>query len=134
MGFDAQAATNSYIDSLGAEALAQAAAYTSGNQWLMLWSLGVTIVSTWLIIRSDILTSLSEKLSTKGTFNRAFRVSAAFIVLSAIIELPWTIYTGWYRQTQYDMTDQPLGDFLGQSGLSLALSAVHPRDLYKPES
>ena len=124
MGFDAQAATNSYIDSLGAEALAQTAAYTSGNQWLMLWSLGVTIVSTWLIIRSGILTSLSEKLSTKGTFNRAFRVSAAFIVLSAIIELPWTIYTGWYRQTQYDMTDQPLGDFLGQSGLSLALSAV----------
>jgi STE24 endopeptidase len=45
-------------------------------------------------------------------------------VLSAIIELPWTIYTSWYRQTQYDMTTQPLGDFLGQSGLGLALSAV----------
>ena len=124
MAFDAQAATNTYIDSLGSEALAQAAAYTAGNQWLMLWSLGVTMISTWLIIRSGILSSLSYKLSEKGAFNRAFRVSAAFIVLSAIIELPWTIYTSWYRQTQYDMTDQPLGDFLGQSGLSLALSAV----------
>ena len=46
MAFDAQAATNTYIDSLGSEALAQAAAYTAGNQWLMLWSLGVTIIST----------------------------------------------------------------------------------------
>lgn len=124
MTFDAEAATNTYIDSLGPEALAQAAAYTAGNQWLMLWSLGVTLVSTWLIIRSGILTSLSSKLHEKGAFNRAFRVSAAFIVLSSIIELPWTIYTSWYRQTRYDMTDQPLSDFLGQSGLSLALSAV----------
>ena len=124
MAFDTEAATNAYIDSLGSEALAQAAAYTAGNQWLMLWSLGVTIISTWLIIQSGILTSLSNKLSGSRAFNRAFRVSAAFVVLSAIIELPWTIYTSWYRQTQYEMTDQPLGDFLGQSGLGLALNAV----------
>lgn len=124
MAFDAVSATNAYIDSLGTEALAQAAAYTAGNHWLILWSLLATVVSTSLIVRSGILVALSNKLSQRGAFNRAFRVSAAFIVLSAIIELPWTIYTSWYRQTQYDMTTQPLGDFLGQSGLGLALSAV----------
>jgi len=124
MAFNAEIATKAYIDGLGEEALMQAAAYTAGNHWLMLWSLGVTVVSTWLILRSGILTTLVDKLSGKGLFNRAFRVSAAFIVLSSIIELPWTIYTSWYRQTQYDMTAQPLGDFLGQAGLSLALSAV----------
>ena len=124
MAFDAVSATNAYIDSLGTEALAQAAAYTAGNHRLILWSLLATVVSTSLIVRSGILIALSNKLSQRGAFNRAFRVSAAFIVLSAIIELPWTIYTSWYRQTQYDMTTQPLGDFLGQSGLGLALSAV----------
>ena len=124
MAFNAEMATKAYIDGLGEEALAQAAAYTAGNHWLMLWSLGVTVLSTWLILRSGILTTLVGKLSGKGLFNRAFRVSAAFIVLSSIIELPWTIYTSWYRQTLYDMTVQPLGDFLGQAGLSLALSAV----------
>lgn len=124
MAFNAEMATKAYIDGLGEEALAQAAAYTAGNHWLMLWSLGVTVLSTWLILRSGILTTLVGKLSEKGLFNRAFRVSAAFIVLSSIIELPWTIYTSWYRQTQYDMTAQPLGDFLGQAGLSLALSAL----------
>ena len=124
MAFNAEMATKAYIDGLGEEALAQAAAYTAGNHWLMLWSLVVTVLSTWLILRSGILTTLAVKLSGKGLFNRAFRVSATFIVLSSIIELPWTIYTSWYRQTQYDMTAQPLGDFLGQAGLSLALSAV----------
>ena len=124
MAFNAEIATKAYIDGLGEEALMQAAAYTAGNHWLMLWSLVVTVLSTWLILRSGILTTMVDKLSGKGLFNRAFRVSAAFIVLSSIIELPWTIYTSWYRQTQYDMTAQPLGDFLGQAGLSLALSAV----------
>ena len=124
MAFNAEMATKAYIDGLGEEALVQAAAYTAGNHWLMLWSLVVTVLSTWLILRSGILTTLAVKLSGKGLFNRAFRVSATFIVLSSIIELPWTIYTSWYRQTQYDMTAQPLGDFLGQAGLSLALSAV----------
>jgi hypothetical protein len=37
MAFDAVSATNAYIDSLGTEALAQAAAYTAGNHWLILW-------------------------------------------------------------------------------------------------
>jgi STE24 endopeptidase len=88
MAFNAEVATKAYIDGLGEEALAQAAAYTAGNHWLMLWSLGVTVLSTWLILRSGILTTLVGKLSGKGLFNRAFRVSAAFIVLSSIIELP----------------------------------------------
>ena len=124
MNFNAELATQAYIDGLGEEALAQASAYTSGNQWLMLWSLFVAIVSTWLIIRSGLLTRLSNKLVNKSLFSRSFQISASFIVISAIIELPWTIYTGWYRQTSYDMTSQPLGDFLSQSAIGLAINAI----------
>ena len=124
MNFNAELATQAYIDGLGEEALAQASAYTSGNQWLMLWSLLVAIVSTWLIIRSGLLTRLSNKLVNKSLFSRSFQISASFIVISAIIELPWTIYTGWYRQTSYDMTSQPLGDFLSQSAIGLAINAI----------
>ena len=124
MNFDAELATRAYIDGLGEEALAQASAYTSGNHWLMLWSLFVTILSTWLIIRSGLLTRFSSKLENSSLFSRAFQISASFIVISSIIELPWTLYTGWYRQTSYNMTSQPLGDFLSQFALGLALNTV----------
>ena len=40
MTFDPSAATAAYIDGLGPEALAKAAAYTSGGHWLLLWGLG----------------------------------------------------------------------------------------------
>jgi STE24 endopeptidase len=124
MNFDAELATQVYIDGLGEEALAQASAYTSGNHWLMLWSLFVAILSTWLIIRSGLLDRLSSKLENSSLFSRAFQISASFIVISSIIELPWTLYTGWYRQTSYNMTSQPLGDFLSQFALGLALNTV----------
>ena len=45
-------------------------------------------------------------------------------MISAIIELPWTLYTGWYRQTSYNMTSQPLADFLSQSAIELAINAI----------
>ena len=124
MSFDAELATKAYIDGLGAEALAEAAAYTTGNQWIMLWSLVVSIISTWLIIRSGILNRLNDRFANSSLFTRAFVVSAVFMIVSAIIELPWAIYTSWYRQLQYDMTSQPLGDFLSQSGIGLAISSV----------
>lgn len=124
MAFDAELATKAYIDSLGAEALAEAAAYTTGNQWIMLWSLLVSIISTWLIVRSGILNRLNDRFINSSLFARAFVVSAVFMIVSAIIELPWAIYTSWYRQLQYDMTSQPLSDFLSQSGIELAISSV----------
>ena len=37
MTFDIQSATDNYINALGPEALAKAAAYTSGSHWIMLW-------------------------------------------------------------------------------------------------
>ena len=124
MAFDAELATKAYIDGLGAEALAEAAAYTTGNQWIMLWSLLVSIISTWLIIRSGILNRLNDRFANSSLFARAFVVSAVFMIVSAIIELPWAIYTSWYRRLQYDMTSQPLGDFLSQSGIGFAISSL----------
>jgi STE24 endopeptidase len=53
-----------------------------------------------------------------------FVVSAAFMLISSILALPWVLYTDWHRQRAYDLSQQPLGDFLGQLALSEAISAV----------
>ncbi len=124
MVFDANKATEAYIDGLGEEALAQAAAYTSGSHWLMLWGLLVAVLVTWLIVRSGLLNRVASSLENKSFFVRGFCISAVFIVLSGIIELPWSIYSGWWREMSYGRTSQPISDFLGQSGLGLALNAI----------
>ena len=124
MEFDPQLATQLLINSLGDEALAKAAAYTSGNHWLMAGSLMVSLVVAWLLIRSQLLVRLNDRLAQRGFFIRSFAVCAAFLVLSSIMELPWSVYANWWRETQYGRTSQPLADYLGQSGIGLATNAL----------
>ena len=38
--------------------------------------------------------------------------------------MPWSIFSGWWRETEYGRTSQPLMDFLGQGLLALAVSVL----------
>jgi STE24 endopeptidase len=124
MAFDPQAATAAYIDSLGADALTKAAAYTSGGHWLLLWNLLVTAAITWIIVRTGLLDRIDAKLSRRGRSLKAWVVAAVYILVSGLISLPWTVYTDWWRERGYGRTSQPLLDYLGQGVLSLVIAAV----------
>jgi STE24 endopeptidase len=124
LSFDPQAATAAYIDSLGAEALAKAAAYTAGGHWLLLWNLLVSALAAWLIVRSGILGRISAKFDTRRVNLKAFVIAAAYFLVVNLISLPWTLYQEWWRELGYGRTSQPIGDFLGQAALSVAIFAV----------
>jgi STE24 endopeptidase len=124
MAFDPQAATAAYIDALGADALAKAAAYTAGNHGLLLWGLVVSALCTWVIVRWGVLDRLAAKLGRRGPNFRAFLVSVAYFVLATLITLPWEVYANWWRERSYGRTSQPLLDFLGQQAIALVVFSV----------
>jgi len=124
MSFDVEAATAAYIDGLGEEALAQAAAYTTGNQWLMLWGLLISAMVTLIIIRTGWLTKTDDKLSKRGFIIRVFSISAVYLVVCEVLETPWSVFAGWWRETEYGRTSQPLMDFLNQGLLALVISVL----------
>ncbi len=120
---DAQTATTAYIDTLGAERLARAVAYTTGGHWLLLGSLLISLLSAYLIARSGVMTRAVTGRTQRP--NRAAALSAAvFLTLSALLSLPWTVYTDWCRERAYGRSSQPLGDFLGQWALGTAISVL----------
>ena len=120
---DVEAATAAYIDSLGPEALAKATAYTTGNHWLILGGLIVSAVVTFLIVRTGLLSRLEKRFGASST-RGIFLIGALYVLLSTVFALPWTIYTNWWRETAYDRTSQPLLDFLSQTAISTAISAL----------
>ncbi|MDQ1310725.1 MAG: endopeptidase [Pseudomonadota bacterium] len=124
MPFDPQAATAAYIDSLGADALAKAAAYTAGNHWLLLWGLVVSGVFTWVIVRWGILDRLATRLARRGVNLRTFVVAATFFALSSLLTLPWELYADWWRESRYGRTSQPLADYLGQQAIGIVIFAL----------
>ncbi len=124
MTIDPAAATAKYIDGLGPEALAKAAAYTSGGHWLLLWGLIVTGLVSWIIIRTGILEKVSNKLAARGFALRTWLVCTAFMLVSSLLALPWELYEEFWRETSYGRTSQPLADFLGQGAIGLGISSV----------
>jgi STE24 endopeptidase len=124
MEFDPNAATARYIDSLGPAALQKAHDYTVGGHWMLLWGLLVSAIVTWLIVRSGALDRVAAMIAERRRNLRAFVVSLVFIVVSAVLTLPWAIYESWWREKSYGRTSQPFGDFLGQHLLALAVSAL----------
>jgi STE24 endopeptidase len=124
MSFDPQAATVAYIDALGADVLAKAAAYTAGNHWLLLWGLLVSAVCTWVIVRWGVLDRLAARLGRRGPNVRAFLISVVYFVLATLITLPWEIYANWWREGSYGRTSQPFLDWLAQQAIALAVFSV----------
>ena len=120
---DIEAATANYIDSLGADALAKAAAYTSGGHWLILGGLIVSAIVTFLIVRTGILARIETRFGPSSA-RGIFLIGIVYSLLSTLFGLPWAIYSQWWRETGYDRTSQPLMDYLGQSAISTVITTV----------
>ncbi len=116
--------TARYVDSLGPEALAKAQAYTMGNHVLLFAGVAVSLLVAWLIVRSGLLDRVTSRLSKRSWAVMTLAVSAAYMAIADLLTLPWTLYTDWQRQHAYDLSKQPLGDFLGQWALGEAFEIV----------
>ncbi|MFM7405022.1 MAG: M48 family metalloprotease, partial [Erythrobacter sp.] len=112
------------VDSIGPEALAKAAAYTSGNHWLLLLNVGVSLLVALIMVRLKLLDRITARFAKPQGFLATFTVSAAFLLISTIVALPWTLYTDWQRERSYGLSSQPLGDSLSQLALSEVIGMV----------
>jgi STE24 endopeptidase len=116
--------TARYIDSLGTEALARSAAYTAGTHWLILGGLLVMALVTWVIVRSGLLTWLAGRLETRSWAIRTLIVCVGYFVVSALVSLPWTIFSEWGYDRSFGRTSQSLSDFVAQNLVDLAVTSL----------
>ena len=124
MAFDPAAATQEYMATLSDAELELARSYTTGNHWLILTGLIVGALVTWIIVRWGLLDRIAAKTKEMGWAIRTYIIGAVFLLVSALLTLPYAIYTDWWRQTEYGRTSQSLGDFLAQGAISLAITTL----------
>jgi STE24 endopeptidase len=77
-----------------------------------------------VFVKYGILNKIDAKLNKRSLWLRSFVISGAFIFLSSLLMLPWSIYSDWWREVSYGKTSQPIEDFLSQGGISLLLSSL----------
>ena len=119
-----EAATARYIDGLGAANLEKAAAYTNGNHWILLWNLVVAGLVTWLIVKWGLLDRIETRIGERRRGFRAFACQPDLFPGVRGDHPAMDIYEGWFRETSYGRTSQPIGDFLFQATLSTLITSV----------
>ena len=124
--FDPAAATAAYLAQLPPEAHLKAQHYTQGGHWLLLWGFVISVLAAWVIIRTGVLTKVGQGVERKKgrPFLASFVVAAVFVALSWLLELPWSVYSNWWRQKQYGLTSQAFSGWLTENLMGTAISLV----------
>lgn len=124
--FDAAAETARYLSTITPEAHTKAQAYTQGGHWLILGSAVVSLLISWLIIRSGVLVRIRQAI--EGWRSRPWLASLAVLavaqLLLTLLGLPWSIYESWWRESQYGLTSQSLPGWLGEWAIGSAIGLV----------
>ena len=123
--FDPAAATARYLSILTPEAHAKATAYTQGGHWLLLWGAVVAVVVSWIIVRSGLLARIRGKVGLGALGVPAvLAVAPVWFLMDSLLNLPWGIYSGWWRQLQYGMTSQALSGWMEDWGKGLIVGLI----------
>lgn len=126
-GFDPVAATDAYLASVDAAARARSDAYFEGTYWLILWNALVGIVIAGALLQAGVVSRLSQKTDrwTRGRkAARAFLFSLAYLAITGVLSLPWSLYVGWAREQQYGMSNQTLAAWLGEWSIATVVGTV----------
>jgi STE24 endopeptidase len=125
-GFDVEAATRAYLDTLAGAAREKSNAYFEGGYWLLLWNALVAVAVSWIVLHfgwSARWRELAERI-TKRRWLQPALYAVPFVVVSTLIALPWTIYTGYLREKQYDLMNLSFVGWLGEQAIALAVGIV----------
>ena len=124
--FDAAQATEAYIATIPAAERAKSDAYFEGGYWIGAWGTLITVLIAWLLLgtrSSARLRDFAER-RTRSQFPQVFVFAAGFFLALSLLMLPWTLYTEFFREHQYGMSNQDPGAFLGEWLIALALGLV----------
>lgn len=125
-GFDPEAATRAYTDTLQGAARDQSNAYFEGGYWLILWGAIVGVLVEWIVLRTGLsarFRDLGEKITKRRWLVPAL-FAIPYVIVSTLIVLPWTIYTGFIREGQYGLMNLGFGEWLSEQAIGLGLGIV----------
>jgi STE24 endopeptidase len=124
--FDPAAATAAYLATLSPAVHAKAQAYTQGGHWLLLWGFLISVLVSFLILKSGVLVRVRTGLERRKPrpVRASFVVGVVYILIDWALSLPWSVYSNWWREKQYGLTSQAFGGWLGEGAMSLAISAI----------
>jgi STE24 endopeptidase len=126
MAFDPELATQAYMATLKGAARAKSDAYFEGGYWLLLWNFVVAVAVNLLLLGTGVAARLSAWARARIGWRpgQAFAFAALYIVLLNVITLPFDMYTGWWREHDFGLSNQTFGAWFSEALIGYAISMV----------
>jgi len=124
--FDVDSATRAYMAQLSPEARARSDAYFEGGYWLLLWGFLYGLAVAWLLLGTR-LSARMRDVAERATRRRALQTAiyaAEYIVLTAILGFPLTLYRDFFREHQYALSNQNFIQWMRDEVVGLAVGLV----------
>src|SRR6266849_9259395 len=124
--FNAEAATNAYLEAMPAQARARADAYFEGGYWLMLWDFlaGAIVAILLLNLRwSARMRDLAERV-TRFKPVHTFVYWCEYLLVTAILTLPLAVYESYSREHKYGLATQTFGPWMSDQFKMLLVNLV----------
>jgi STE24 endopeptidase len=123
---DPATATRIWLATVPADQRAKSDAYFEGGYWLLLWNFLLGAAISILLLSSRISAKLRDFAEGKSHF-KALQVTLytiPYILITAILTFPLTVYEGFFREHQYGMATQTFGPWFGEQLIALAVVLV----------
>jgi STE24 endopeptidase len=123
---DVDRATQAYLDLLSPEQRKLSDAYFEGGYWLELWGflygLGVAAVLLCLGI-SQRMRDIGRRVSARPWLQTLI-YAALWVLAGFVLYFPFSVYTGFIRETQYGLSTQTFGGWFGDEVKGLVISLI----------
>ncbi len=118
--------TRAYLNRLSPDERARSDAYFEGGYWLALLSFLYGLSIDGGLLASKLSSRIRDRVS-RLTRVRAFRTAmyaAIYILLTAVLSFPLTLYTGFFREHRYGLANQTFAPWLRDRLVALAVVLV----------
>jgi STE24 endopeptidase len=125
-GFDTERATNAYLSTVPPEKKARSDAYFEGGYWILLWDFLFGAAVSLFLLRTRVSARLRDN-ATRMTTRRPFVTwlyFAQYTLLVYLLTLPLTIYEGFVREHQYNLSNLTFVDWFVDEMKGVALSIL----------
>ncbi len=124
--FNADAATQAYMDMIPPAATARSNAYFEGGYWLVLWDFLISSAIYLLLLQTRWSARMRDLAVRTTRFKplQTFLYFAQFTVVIYVLGYPLEYYEGFAREHKYGLATQTFGPWMGDEGKALLVNLV----------
>ena len=124
--FDVKAATNAWLATVPSDQKARSDSYFEGGYWLQIWDFLLFCAIMVLLLQTRLSARIRDwvaGLTTRPNLQTLLYV-VPFLLITFVLQFPMSVYEGYFREHQYQLSTQTFGSWLRDQFVGLAVTVV----------